>query len=679
MKCVFLFLFSFIFTLPTFSQSQQDVSPDEVENILKLLANQTSSGADVSATQETLLMYLQSPVDLNKADREALHGLYILTDVEIDALLQYRTQQGDLLSIYELQAIPDWTIERIRLILPFIKVSRDVTKNILPDLRLASKTFILRYDQPFYKVRGIEEGVYKGNENAWCARLRIQQSRNFSFGIVCEQDKGEQWKWDEPKKQYGFDFVSAHVSIENRGIVKQLIIGDFTALFGQGLVYGAGFYLGKGIEPVTTVRRAGIGLKPYASTIEGGFFRGAGITLQKQRFTWTSLVSKRFADASAFSDTTDNGASISSLLYSAGYHRSVTELSRRANLGILDIGNNLTYASSGQRFQFGLSHIYSQTDYKIQPDVQAYKQFDFSGNQNQVLGLNASWYYRNCNFFSEAAISDSNGKGLILGGIFSLSQKLDLALVYRNYERNFHSFYGNAFAEQARNMNEKGFYVGVKYLFSHKLTFSAWLDRFMMPWLSYTASAPSSGYQYQLTVIYFFNKKTHVNFCYRFEQKEKNVSDQILPIIAAYKKPGFFVDFDYKFDKHIFLRSRIQWTAYDYQSLRSKGMAIAQEIEYKTRYVNVTGRVVVFDTDDYNSRIYLYEPDVLNSFSMPAYYGSGVRSVLLIKLSLHKSVQAWLRFSHTQMNHASTIGSGWDLIRGNEKMDLRLQLRFTCQ
>ena len=676
MKRILLFIFSIVISLHTFSQSQQDVSPEEVENILKLLANQTSGGTDVSATQENLLMYLQSPVDLNKSDREELHSLYILTDLEIDALLQYRAQQGDLLSIYELQAIPDWTIERIRLILPFVKVSQDATKNILPDLKLASKTLILRYDRPFYEVRGIREGVYKGSENAYYARLRIQQSRNFSFGITCEQDKGEQWKWDPVKKQYGPDFVSAHISIENRGIVKQFIVGDFTALFGQGLVYGAGFYLGKGLEPVTTVRRAGIGLRPYTSSVEGGFFRGAGITLQKRHFTWTSLISKRFADASAFSDTTDNGASISSLLYSAGYHRSAAELSKRANLGILDIGNNLTYASSGQRLQVGISHIYSQTDYKILPDAQPYKQFDFSGNQNQVLGFNASWYYRNYNFFSETAISASKGKGLILGGIFSLSQKLDLALVYRNYERDFHSFYGNAFAEQSRNMNEKGLYAGLKYLFNHKLTFSAWLDRFTMPWLTYTASAPSSGYQYQLAVIYFFNKKTHVNLCYRYEQKEKNVADQTLPVTANYKKPSFFVDFDYKFDKHVFLRSRMQWTEYDYQGLRSKGMAIAQEVEYKTRYINVTGRVVIFDTDDYNSRIYLYEPDVLNSFYMPAYYGSGVRSILLIKISLHKNIQAWIRASHTQMNHATTIGSGWDMINSNERLDLRLQLRL---
>lgn len=659
------------------AQKQQDANPDEIENILKLLANQTGNGTDAADTQDNLLQYLQSPIDLNTATLEELQGLYILTDIEINAFMRHRARQGALLSIYELQSIPGWTIERIRLVLPFVKVEPLHTiRSVVPNLQMASKTLILRYSIPFYEVKGIRQGVYRSRENAFYARLRIQQLHNFSFGITCEQDRGEQWKWETAGKMYGFDFVSAHVSIENRGIVKQCIAGDFTAMFGQGLVYGAGFYLGKGLEPVTSVRRTGIGLRPYSSSVEAGFFRGVGITLQKRCFTFTGLVSKRFADASAFSDTADNGAAISSLLYSAGYHRSAQEVSKRNNLGILDIGGNLTFTTKNQRLQIGISHIYSRTDRIIVPDSQPYKQFDFSGNENQVLGVNASFYYRNCNFFSETAMSGSKGKGLILGGIFSLSQKLDLAIVYRNYGRDFHSLYGNAFAEQSRNINERGLYAGLKYLVNHKLTLSAWLDRFIMPWLIYTASAPSSGYQYQAAFTYLFNKKTHVTACYRFEQKEKNLPDQTLPRISEYTKPTGFIDFDYKFDKHVFFRSRVQWTAYTFNNLHSNGMTLAQEIEYKSRYINVTARVVVFDTDDYNSRIYLYEPDVLNSFYMPAYYGNGVRSILLVKLNLHENLQAWIRFSHTQMNHDNTIGSGWDTINSNEKMDLKMQLRF---
>jgi hypothetical protein len=58
-----------------------------------------------------------------------------------------------------------------------------------------------------------------------------------------------------------------------------------------------------------------------------------------------------------------------------------------------------------------------------------------------------------------------------------------------------------------------------------------------------------------------------------------------------------------------------------------------QEISYKFRKIPLTlwGRYCLFKTDDWNSRMYTYENDLLYSFSIPALYGEGSRSYIMVK------------------------------------------------
>ena len=55
---------------------------------------------------ENLLQYYQQPLNLNKAGGEALANLLLLSPLQIDNLLGYIRDNGVLLSVYELQAVP---------------------------------------------------------------------------------------------------------------------------------------------------------------------------------------------------------------------------------------------------------------------------------------------------------------------------------------------------------------------------------------------------------------------------------------------------------------------------------------------------------------------------------------------------------------------------------------------
>ena len=87
-------------------------------------------------------------------------------------------------------------------------------------------------------------------------------------------------------------------------------------------------------------------------------------------------------------------------------------------------------------------------------------------------------------------------------------------------------------------------------------------------------------------------------------------------------------------------------------------------------------RLQYFDTDDYNSRIYAYENDVLYSFSIPLFYNKGYRYYANVNYDISKKISVWVRYAQSIYINRNPIGSGLDEIQGNRKTDVRLQVRY---
>ena len=110
----------------------------------------------------------------------------------------------------------------------------------------------------------------------------------------------------------------------------------------------------------------------------------------------------------------------------------------------------------------------------------------------------------------------------------------------------------------------------------------------------------------------------------------------------------------------------------------SNGFLIYQDVLYRPddKPFDITLRYALFDTDDYDARIYAYENDVLYAFSIPGYYYNGSRFYILLKWEILDNLDFWLRFSQTFFNNQSTIGSGLDEIEGNARSEIKVQLRL---
>jgi hypothetical protein len=618
---------------------------------------------------ESLFQLYQYPLNLNSASYEELSSLYVLSVAQIKSLLAHRIQYGDLLSIYELQAVAGFDMTTIQQLLPFIEVRQKFdAKSLYSNVtNINDHYLVIRSSQTIEKSKGYTENKYPGSPQQLYARYRLSSPKDFQIGIVAEKDAGE--------KNY-LDFYSFYLQLKNKGHLKNLILGDYQLQFGQGLVLGAGFFLGKGSEAVTTIRRSNLGARPYGSLLEGGYLRGISATYELGRVDMTAFYSRTKRDASIDEADGEREEYFSSILTS-GYHRTETEVARKNQLTEQNVGLNATFRFNNG--YIGATVLHTQFDAILMRQPRLYNKFEFSGKQNTIMSTNFSYTWQNFNFFGEAARSKSGGTGMTGGLVAALSKQVEWAMHLRYYDKNFHSFYANALAEGSRTINEQGIYWGLKYSPKKNLTFSAFYDRFKFPWLRYLVDAPSRGFDYLLRASYQLNKRALLYAQYHAEYKGKNLPDNTTPtdIVVNTVRENILGNFDYTINRSFKIQSRVQVNTFQYEGrTRSTGYAIMQDIEGSIKKLYLKGRIAYFATDDYDSRIYAFENTVLYAVSFPAYFGKGIRLYLNGRYALNQHLDLWVRYARTQLSNQQSIGSGNDTIHGNHKSDISLQVRY---
>ena len=657
----------FSFTIVAQSPQKTEINLDEF--IQKVFPVQQEN-INYDDLYESLYQLYQNPVDLNQANADVLRSLYVLSELQINSLLLHRQRTGDLLSIYELQAVPNFDLTIIRQILPFVVVrNRLSSESILGAYQRATEHYlVVRSEQVLEQSRAYQENKYVGSPQKYYTRYRLNHPKDFSIGFTSEKDPGE--------KNFA-DFYTFHAQIKNKGHWKNILLGDYQAQFGQGLICSAGFMAGKGGEPIYTTRRSNLGVRPYNSIIEGNFFRGGTATYQLGLMDLTVIYSNTRRDASINDETGEREDYVSSILNS-GLHRTETEVAQKGTIREQNVGVNASFKINNGNM--GFTVLNTNFDNSLQKQPYLYNKFEFSGKKNLLMGTNFSYNWQNFNFFGELARSSSGGVGALLGLVSALSKQVEWSLNMRHYDKNFHSFYANAFGEASRTINEQGIYWGLKYTPNRKLIFSTFYDRFKFPWLRYQVDAPSSGYDYLFRATYKPNKKLLFWTQFHEEHKQKNLPNNLLTasVLTETIRQNFTTNFEYTINRIFKIQSRLQLNSFQYiTQKRTYGYAIIQDIEGKIKQLQLRGRLAYFATDDYDTRIYSYENDVLYAVSMPAYYGKGFRTYLVARYPVTRKIDIWGRIARTQLSNQSTLGSGNDQISLPHRTDVKLQLRYS--
>src|SRR5699024_8436271 len=112
--------------------------------------------------------------------------------------------------------------------------------------------------------------------------------------------------------------------------------------------------------------------------------------------------------------------------------------------------------------------------------------------------------------------------------------------------------------------------------------------------------------------------------------------------------------------------------------MKSRGYLLYTDFNYKPMGapISFTSRVAYFQTDDYDSRIYAYENNLLYTFGFPAYYATGVRTYLNARWRVTRSMTFEARYALTYRPYEESISSSYSKYEGNKIHEFKAQLRL---
>ena len=118
MRAIGVLLFSFISQLQVQHYPRQTIDFDLF--VQELFSQQEDENISYEDLYETIFQDDQQPINLHNTTPEELASLFILSHPQIASLFKHQQENGKLLSIYELQAIPDFDLISISRLLPFV-------------------------------------------------------------------------------------------------------------------------------------------------------------------------------------------------------------------------------------------------------------------------------------------------------------------------------------------------------------------------------------------------------------------------------------------------------------------------------------------------------------------------------------------------------------------------------
>ena len=665
--------------------SQTIYSVDKWMEYMEEMASQTEDEARIENLYSDLSYLAEHPFELNTVTENELKRLPFLSDQQINSLLTYRVKYGKLVTLYELKNMEGMDFETISLLLPFVYIG-DISVDKRPFtvknlLKYNSNELQIRYDRCFQQKKGYRSypdsileqypnRKYRGEPFYHSLRYSYTFDDRLQLGLVAEKDAGEPF-WNAYHK--GYDFYSVHLFFRDMNKwLKSLAIGDYKVSFGQGLVISNDFTPGRSAIVAQAERRTN-GFRRHFSTNEQDYFRGIASTIALKQFNISMFYSYRKLDAGV------NNREVSSFK-TDGLHRLERDWEKKHTIPMQTFGGNVHYATSN--LSVGITALsYSFGKYRIQPDPKPYNLFYFSGSNNMNMSVDYMLKTKKVKFYGETAISSN--KAIATLNAFQLTpvSYLSLLLLHRYYDKRYQAFFGNAFGQNSSAQNEQGVSAGMQWTPFARFKLSMYADLFRFPWLKYGVDSPSSGQEYMVRLDYNQGKNLAGYIRYKYRKKEKNqtVDNESTVSILPYSQQRLRLQLLYGIGSAWMLKTAADGVYNDEQKgNHSLGWMISQGAGWKPSSFPFQSDIYIayFHTDDYSSRISSYEKNILYAFSMPSFYGKGIRLSLSFRWNILDKLSLSAKLGHTYYADRNIIGTEQEEIEGHNKTDIYVLLRY---
>jgi hypothetical protein len=651
--------------LSLFSQDPEVLSYGEEE----LLYSEQST--EVVELFERLTELRNTPLNINCASSDLLAETGLLSPFQIHILIQYRSQYGALYSLYELSSLTGFSKRRLEVIAPYLKVGACSQKE---NKGRQKHMILLNLGKVYPEAKGFNDSLqikpltsYIGSPVRTNVRIKSRIGNYLSLGLTYEKDAGELFL-----NHHKPEFLSAYLQYKGYRQLKQVVIGNFKLHHGLGLVNGTGFFH----SPAGFLLHSGsmMKIRPYSSKVESRYERGIGVQMGLGNFDLLAWASYRKLDLSSTElDVKRDEIDWKELFRESGLHRTQSEnfardMAFRFHSGIqglfrnefLDVGLVIGLESAGLSRE-GIESLGVIGDRGL----------------NRYMSLHGNLHKGSWHIFSEFALSDSNSSALLAGVSWNLNDFIQGLLLLHHYGSNYRGAFPSSYAFSRTMNNERGISIHLQLEPGSLLLAHFTGEVFYFPRPRYQCSVPSSAYRYNFT---FQNSGTPV-FKWRVRLTKKfwqTTPAHFSSGIASVKtNETSRVDLRLIYDQQLQWQSRLI-ISYG-SSLRDSypGYAIAQQVSVKIwQRLRPSLQFVVFEVQDWDHRIYLHEPGLYYDFSFPVCYGSGQKITMTLTLKPLKKLSLAGKITLSTYQHRNTLGSGNDLILGNEKWTLALQLRL---
>lgn len=676
------YLSSFLFLLLpfiVFSQVTTAVSQPSWEALFRewMTAEDVSYGEE---TFELLSALAESKLNLNQVTREELEQLPFLSAQQIEELMAYIDRYKPLRTLNELLMIESLDRDTRHLLKCFVCCdAMAAPSDSLPSLSSLLKdgrhTLLATVKIPMYERKG-DSKAYLGYPYRHDLRYQFSYRDRIKFGLTGAQDAGE--PFFSNKNSWGYDYYSYYFQLRRLGRLEELNLGMYKVQLGMGLVMNTSFRLGK-VAILQSLGRSSHVLTAHASRSSASYLRGAAATV---RLAWhwrlTAFASYRSLDATL----NDDGETVRTIV-TDGYHRTATELAKKNNTHLADLGLRLGW--KGQKFggiaAANVNVVYSHFDRTLVPYIasgsstvsQLYRRYALAGNNFLNASLDYSYTHHRVSLAGETAVNRDGALAALHTLSYRLTDQWSLMMLHRYYDKRYTAYHAYAFSDGSNVQNEHGLYLGAKWAPSGNTLLQAYLDYVYFPWARYQVSSGSESFDaFVLARSLLYNMVT-VEARYRFHLRQRDNDKRTLLMNRYEHRARLRASFPLW--SVLTLATQADAVMIDNRTARSRGLMVSQFASYQHRWLKLSANVGWFRTDDYDSRLYQYEPSVLYDFSFPMYYGHGLRYALTARADVGRFVFS-AKVGTTNYFDRAVISSGQQQINRSSMTDLLLQLRM---
>ena len=465
---------------------------------------------------------------------------------------------------------------------------------------------------------------YLGEDWSQTIRYKIQVGKDWSGGLVLNKDAGEQFRLRFPL----FDSYNYYVSYKpsaKKTILDRIILGKYRVKLGSGLLINQQFSLGKSISHDTFITNGTL-FSPHSSTDEYNYMQGALVEMGNKHFSFSPFFSYKRIDAVVSGDTITS-------IPTDGYHRTLNEEAKRDKAAVLNAGMHASLRSYWA--EIGMNVLYTRFPHPFIRPTRTYNIYYYRGQQLLQGSLDYHVHRYGFQLRGETALDQDLNIATINQLSHSIGEDWKASVLYRYFGQKYQQLYGATTSEGSSMQGEQGVMLSVEGEPLAHWKVNLMVDYFRLSNITYGYDAPLSGYELS-TQAQYKETKTTLLLSYRLKFKEAFRHSMDATISYTLKNALLFKT---QFRSKVFSSKKTGGYSFGY--------AISQSIGWNrtTSPLSIEAQGTWFDAQDYETRLYLSEKNILYGFSIPMLYGRGIRLSLTGSYKINKMFSLDMKYA----------------------------------